>query len=148
LRSYFYVTSTRIFLFTTTSKPALGPNQPPPQWVKRLFLGVKRPVREANHSTTSSTKFKNAWSYTSIPHMHGVVDNLTFILPCFPTYLVGFSFRYFPQYFVFKYLHLCSSFTVKHSVPQSYSVTGKNKIIDLCTYTPIDAAVVFLGIAA
>jgi hypothetical protein len=35
-----------IFLFTTASRPALVPTQPPIQWVPAaLYLGVKRPVR-------------------------------------------------------------------------------------------------------
>jgi hypothetical protein len=39
-----------IFLFTTASRTALGPTQPPIQWVKRaLSQGVKRPGREADH---------------------------------------------------------------------------------------------------
>jgi hypothetical protein len=50
------------------STPALGPTQPPIQWVSgALFLGVKRPGREADHSTPSSADVKNAWSYTSTP---------------------------------------------------------------------------------
>jgi hypothetical protein len=37
-----------IFLFTTASRTALGPTQPPIQWVPEILsLGVKRPVREA-----------------------------------------------------------------------------------------------------
>jgi hypothetical protein len=48
-----------IFLFTTASRTALGPTQPPIQWVRgALFLGVKRPVREADHSPPSSAKVK------------------------------------------------------------------------------------------
>jgi len=43
-----------IFLFTTVSRMALGPTQPPIQWIPRaLFLGAKRPGREAHHSTSS-----------------------------------------------------------------------------------------------
>jgi hypothetical protein len=39
-----------IFLFTTTSRTALRPTQPPIQWVpEALSLGVKRPGSEANH---------------------------------------------------------------------------------------------------
>jgi hypothetical protein len=40
-----------IFLFTTTSRMALGRTQPPIQWVPgALSLGVKRPGREDDHS--------------------------------------------------------------------------------------------------
>jgi hypothetical protein len=57
-----------IFLFTTVSKPALGPTQPPIQWVPgALSLVVKRPGRETDHSPPSSDDIKNAWSYTSTP---------------------------------------------------------------------------------
>jgi hypothetical protein len=64
-----------IFLFTTASRTALGPTQPPIQWVPRaLSLGVKRPGREADHSPPSRAEVKNAWSYTSTPpiRLHGV----------------------------------------------------------------------------
>jgi hypothetical protein len=57
-----------IFLFTTVSRPALGPTQPPIQWVSgAVSLGVKRPGCEADHSLPSNAEFKNAWSYTSTP---------------------------------------------------------------------------------
>jgi hypothetical protein len=57
-----------IFLFTTASRPALGTTQPPIQWVPgALFLGVKRPRHEADHSPPSSAENKNAWSYISTP---------------------------------------------------------------------------------
>jgi hypothetical protein len=57
-----------IFLFTTVSGPAVGPIQPPMQWVPAaLTPGVKRPGREADHSPPSSAEVKNAWRYTSIP---------------------------------------------------------------------------------
>jgi hypothetical protein len=40
-----------IYLFNTASRPALGPTQPPIQWVPGvLFLGVSRPGCEADHS--------------------------------------------------------------------------------------------------
>jgi len=50
-------------------------------------LGVKRPVREGDHSPPSSTKVMNAWNYTSTSPtgLHGVVltrrDSFTFFLP-------------------------------------------------------------------
>jgi hypothetical protein len=46
-------------LFTTTSRMALGPTQPPIQSVPvDLSLEVKRPGREADHSPPSSAKVK------------------------------------------------------------------------------------------
>jgi hypothetical protein len=48
-----------IFLFTTASRMALGPTQPPIQWVPGApSLGVKRPGREADHSSPSSAEIK------------------------------------------------------------------------------------------
>jgi hypothetical protein len=35
-----------IFLFTTATRPVLGPTQPPIQVLRALSLGVKRPGRE------------------------------------------------------------------------------------------------------
>jgi hypothetical protein len=41
----------KIFLFSTASRPVLGPNRPPIQWVPRdSFQGVKRPGREADNT--------------------------------------------------------------------------------------------------
>jgi hypothetical protein len=57
-----------IHLFTTVSKMAVGPTQPPIQWVPgALSLGVKRPGREADRSRPSSAEINNAWRYTSAP---------------------------------------------------------------------------------
>jgi hypothetical protein len=64
-----------IFL-TTMSRTALGPTQPPIQWVPgALSLEVKQPGCEADHSPPSSAEVKNVWSYTSTPpiHLHGMV---------------------------------------------------------------------------
>jgi hypothetical protein len=48
-----------IFPFTTASRTSLGPTQPLIQWVPgALSLRVKRPGREADHSTPSSTEVK------------------------------------------------------------------------------------------
>jgi hypothetical protein len=48
-----------IFVFTTVSRMALEPTQPPIQWVPgALSLGVKQLGREADHSPSSSTKVK------------------------------------------------------------------------------------------
>jgi hypothetical protein len=57
-----------IFLFTTASRMALKPTQPPIQWIPgALSLGIKRPGRETGHSPPFSAEVKNAWSYTFIP---------------------------------------------------------------------------------
>jgi hypothetical protein len=64
------------FLFTTASRPGLGPIQPPIQWVPgALSLGIKRPGHEADHSLPSSVEVKNTWSYTSTTplRLHGVM---------------------------------------------------------------------------
>jgi hypothetical protein len=56
------------FLFSTSCRPALGPTQPPIQWVTgTLSPEVKRPGREANHSPPTSAEVKNMWIYTFTP---------------------------------------------------------------------------------
>jgi hypothetical protein len=65
-----------IFLFTTASRTALGPTQPPIQGVRgSLSLGLKRPGREAYHSPHLVPSSKNEWNYISTPpiRLHGVV---------------------------------------------------------------------------
>jgi hypothetical protein len=56
------------FLFSTSSRPALGSTQPPTQWVPgALFPGVKRLGREVDHSPPTSAEIKKMWIYTSTP---------------------------------------------------------------------------------
>jgi hypothetical protein len=77
-----------IFLFATVFRMAMGPTQPPIQWVAgALSLGVKRLRREAGHSPLSSAEVKNAWSYISTPQYVFMAwclvkhkDNFTFTL--------------------------------------------------------------------
>jgi hypothetical protein len=60
----------------TTSRTALGPIQPPMQWVPgALSLAVQRPGLGGDHTPPSSAEVKNAWSYNSTPpiRLHGVV---------------------------------------------------------------------------
>jgi hypothetical protein len=57
-----------IFLIITASRTALGPTQPPIQWVPgAVSLGVKLLGRQADHSPPSSAAVKNEWSYTPLP---------------------------------------------------------------------------------
>jgi hypothetical protein len=58
------------------SRPPLGLTQSPIQWVPgALFLGVKRPGCEANHSPPCSSEVKNSWRSTSTPplRLHDMV---------------------------------------------------------------------------
>jgi hypothetical protein len=56
---FVYQHGLEIFLFTTMSKPALGPTQPPLQWAPRaLSLVVKQPGHESDHSPPSSSEVK------------------------------------------------------------------------------------------
>jgi hypothetical protein len=90
-----------IFLFTA-SRMALGPTQPPIQWVPgALSLGVKWLGCEADHSPPSSTEVKNVWSYTSTPQYVFMVwclvkhrDSFTYILHLVHSYFTVFYIRY------------------------------------------------------
>jgi hypothetical protein len=53
------------FFFSTSARLALGPTQPPIQWVLgSLSPGVKRQGREADHSPPASAEVKKMWIYT------------------------------------------------------------------------------------
>ena len=55
--------------FPHLSRPALGPTQPPAQWVPGLSGGKERPGRDADHSPPSSAVVKKGWGYNSTPPM-------------------------------------------------------------------------------
>jgi len=75
-----------IFLFTTASRTAVEPTQPPIQWVLgALSLEVKRPGREADHSLVPRSK--NEWSYTSTPQY-------VFIAWCLVKHRDNFTFNF------------------------------------------------------
>jgi hypothetical protein len=58
------------FLFSTASKPVLGPTQCPIEWVPGpLSPGLKRQGREADHSPPSSDEVKNGGAIPPLPHM-------------------------------------------------------------------------------
>jgi hypothetical protein len=51
----------RIFPLTSVSRPALGPTQPPVQWVPGVLSSgvIERPGRDADHSPQSSAEVVN-----------------------------------------------------------------------------------------
>jgi hypothetical protein len=54
------------FHFFVLPTPALGSTQPPIQFVPgALYLGVKRPGREADQSPPTTAEAKKTWIYTS-----------------------------------------------------------------------------------
>jgi hypothetical protein len=68
------------FLFSTSSRPALGSTKPTIQWVPgALFPGVKRPAREAHHSPPASGRGQENMLVDLYIHspirFHGVVLN-------------------------------------------------------------------------
>jgi hypothetical protein len=60
----------KIFLISTASRLALGPTQPPIQWVpETIFPGVKRQRREAGQSSPSDAEVKNSGDIAPLPNM-------------------------------------------------------------------------------
>jgi hypothetical protein len=59
-----------ILLYSKTSRPALGPNHPPVQWVTRTFPEINRAGPEFSHTLPSSSKVMNEWSHTSNPETY------------------------------------------------------------------------------
>jgi hypothetical protein len=61
----------KIFLFSAASTLTLGSTQPPIQWIPRtISSGVKRPVREADHSPLSRCEDKNGGAIPPLPHIY------------------------------------------------------------------------------
>jgi hypothetical protein len=61
--------------FLQTSRPPVGPAQPPTYWVRGfLSLRVNSPEREAENSPLRGTEFKKAWNCnpSSIVSLRGV----------------------------------------------------------------------------
>jgi hypothetical protein len=60
----------KIFLFSITSRSALGPTQSPIRWVLgAISPRVKRLRREADHSPPSSAEVKKGGAIPPLPHM-------------------------------------------------------------------------------
>jgi hypothetical protein len=78
----FYSRQWKMFLFSTASRPALGPTQPPIQWYRGLFpRGLKRQGLEADHSPPSSAEVKKGGAIPPLPHMSSWHrDKFTFLL--------------------------------------------------------------------
>jgi hypothetical protein len=49
------------------SRPALGPTQPPIQWVSTSFPEVKRPGHGVNHPSHLASRLRKEYSYNSTP---------------------------------------------------------------------------------
>jgi hypothetical protein len=116
-----------IFLFITASRTALGPMQPPIQRVLgALSLGVKRPGREAGHSSPSSAEFKEwvelylhspnapSWRGAQLKHRDKFTFNFYLYRILKKYFSVGSSFC-FSVFFVLLLLHLSLRF-IPHPV--------------------------------
>jgi hypothetical protein len=89
-----------IFFFSTVSRPALGPTQPPIQWVLGSFSpGLKQLGCEADHSPISSAKVKNVWHYTSTPQY-------VFMAWCLVKHRDSFNFTFYENISSIKSIHL------------------------------------------
>jgi hypothetical protein len=55
----------QIFLFSETSRPALGPNLPYIQLVQSSFYAVKQLAHEPDHFSDTIAEVRNKWRCTS-----------------------------------------------------------------------------------
>ena len=60
--------------FTHSSRPALGPTQPPIQWLLGLSPRAKRPGRGVDHPSHLAMRLEKDYSYTTNPPLgfHGL----------------------------------------------------------------------------
>jgi hypothetical protein len=105
-----------IFLLTTASRTALGPAQPPIQWVPgTLSLGVKGPGREAGHSSPSSAEVKECVELylhsPNTPSWRSVKSTGT-TLPLPFNFLVNVLFIYDYCSQIFEFCHILEVFIV------------------------------------
>jgi hypothetical protein len=106
------------FLFSTSSRPALGPTQPPIQWVPgALSPGVKRQGREADHSPPPSSEVKKMWMYTSTPpYAFTLPHYCCYLLTRVDTCVITF------QTFIGKCLRLLYTFAKFMSFPPFFRI--------------------------
>jgi hypothetical protein len=86
-----------VFLFTTASRTVLGPTQPPIQWVPgTLSLGVKRPGREADHSSPSSAEVRMRGAISPLSQYVSMAwclakhrDNFTLTFHCYVLHVLS-----------------------------------------------------------
>jgi len=118
-----------IFLFVTASILALGPFQPPIQWVPgALSPRFKRPGREADHSPPSRAKVKNAWSYTFKPPYVFMVWGLVKHRDNFNFYL----------YFIYALNNQHLKSGSKWYAPNHYNISN-----DECSYSTVSIKLTF-----
>jgi hypothetical protein len=76
------------FLFSTSSRPVLGPTQPPtlrlPETISPRLNGLGR---EADHSPPTAAEVKKTWIYTSTPPYVFMVGGS--FIPVAPTWSIG-----------------------------------------------------------
>jgi hypothetical protein len=115
-----------IFLFTTASRTALGPAQPPIQWVPgALSVEVKRPGCVADHSPPSSAEVKNEWSYNFTPQYAFIAwcsikksKGTALLLPFTCIYTYTYTCIYTCAYmYVYKYL-VCAHYVYMRVYPK------------------------------
>jgi hypothetical protein len=94
------------FLCPTASRPDLGPTQTPVQWAP----GVKRPGREANHSSPTSAEVKNGGAIPPFPRMSSGTT-LPYVIMC----------RYFKLYLDILFCR-SGSHTVRSSSNKSWEL--------------------------
>ena len=86
---------------------------------RHLFSRVKRPEREAYHSSPSFAKVKNEWSCTSAPLVcHDSLDRENFV------------FFFFPHSDVFKFLLFCC--------PNDWLAKSRNFITNRWSFSSLD----------
>jgi hypothetical protein len=60
----------KFIIFSTMSRPAVGPTQPAIKWMPMaISLSLHRPGRETDHSHPSSAEVKNGGAVPSLPYM-------------------------------------------------------------------------------